>query len=340
MNHTHAPSDKAEVTSDSATSASSSSSTVTHCCQSRYHNVTWAAVLAARSSSSSSSSSSVSSSFVSLPSPALVSPSPLESSLGSIHNNNNNDNNNNDEEEEEEEDDDDDDDEFEGIPPFLRPRRNGKHRDHGTNTGTEGSNPRTALSLGTPRTPQTPSSSSAETLAQRQRRFQQEATVALAQASVNARMQLEEDRRNKRKSAIVEDIEGLKIPRQLLQEMNFAQLQVLVNDLHTQIEGLNEELVHLLIEKDDLHMGQDSMLVDVQDLNSFAQRLSEANNNKTSLGSNNNNSSLKKTTIVSSPSTTSAASRRQLWTRNPSGFRTTPSPSAQQVSVTDTVNGN
>jgi hypothetical protein len=32
------------------------------------------------------------------------------------------------------------------------------------------------------------------------------------------------------------------------------------------VAGLNEELVHLLIERDDLHMEQDSMLVDIEDL--------------------------------------------------------------------------
>ncbi|KAG7167898.1 Schwannomin-interacting protein 1-like 1, partial [Homarus americanus] len=48
--------------------------------------------------------------------------------------------------------------------------------------------------------------------------------------------------------------------------MNVAQLQVIVNDLHTQIESLNEDLVTFLMERDDLHMEQDSMLVDIEDL--------------------------------------------------------------------------
>nr|KAG5696733.1 hypothetical protein BaRGS_028853 [Batillaria attramentaria] len=93
-----------------------------------------------------------------------------------------------------------------------------------------------------------------ESVAERQQRLQQEAKVALAQASNMARMQLEVERQTKKKSPIA-DI-----------EMNLAHLQVLVNDLHSQIESLNEELVHLLIERDDLHMEQDSMLVDIEDL--------------------------------------------------------------------------
>ncbi|XP_076454372.1 uncharacterized protein LOC143289262 isoform X2 [Babylonia areolata] len=113
-----------------------------------------------------------------------------------------------------------------------------------------------------------------ESIAERQQRLQQEARMALAQASNMARMQLEVERKTKKKSPIA-DIVGvpelgdgrrLKLSRKLLQEMNLAQLQVLVNDLHSQIESLNEELVHLLMERDDLHMEQDSMLVDIEDL--------------------------------------------------------------------------
>ncbi|XP_070173018.1 serine-rich adhesin for platelets-like [Littorina saxatilis] len=138
-----------------------------------------------------------------------------------------------------------------------------------------------------------------ESPAERQQRLQQEARMALAQASTMARMQLEVERKTKKKSPIAQIVgvpelgEGrgrMKISRKLLYEMNLAQLQVLVNDLHTQIENLNEELVHLLIERDDLHMEQDSQLVDIEDLTSFAQHMSETNNNKST--QNNRNSSV------------------------------------------------
>jgi len=48
--------------------------------------------------------------------------------------------------------------------------------------------------------------------------------------------------------------------------MNIGQLQVIVNDLHCQIEAHNEELVNLLMERDSLSMEQDSVLVDIEDL--------------------------------------------------------------------------
>nr|CAD7256410.1 unnamed protein product [Timema shepardi] len=60
-----------------------------------------------------------------------------------------------------------------------------------------------------------------------------------------------------------------RVSRQILTEMNLAQLQVIVNDLHTQIEVLNENLVKFLMDRDDLHMEQDSMLVDIEDLTRY-----------------------------------------------------------------------
>ncbi|XP_025080171.1 schwannomin-interacting protein 1-like isoform X2 [Pomacea canaliculata] len=93
-----------------------------------------------------------------------------------------------------------------------------------------------------------PSAQEHESLLERQQRLQQEARIALAQASNMARMQLEVERQTKKKSPIA-DIVGLpeladgrtiKLSRKVLLEMNLAQLQVLVNDLHTQIESLNE----------------------------------------------------------------------------------------------------
>ncbi|XP_037075795.1 schwannomin-interacting protein 1-like isoform X2 [Pollicipes pollicipes] len=122
-----------------------------------------------------------------------------------------------------------------------------------------------------------------------QAQLQTEARLALAQAKQMARMQMEIERQS-RKSPISDVVRlafqkiGVPFPdgrrrvsRQLLTEMNIAQLQVIVNDFHTRIEGLNEALVRYLMERDEQHMEQDSKLVHIEDLTSyFGQKHQEA----------------------------------------------------------------
>lgn len=116
----------------------------------------------------------------------------------------------------------------------------------------------------------------------RQARLQTEARLALAQAKDRARLQMEAERHRAQTSPITQMLRdslnkvGIKFPedrrrlsRQMLTDMNVAQLQVIVNDLHTQIEILNESLVKLLMERDELHMSQDSMLVDIEDITRY-----------------------------------------------------------------------
>ncbi|XP_033760771.1 myb-like protein P isoform X2 [Pecten maximus] len=122
----------------------------------------------------------------------------------------------------------------------------------------------------------------------RQAQLQREAKIALAQASTMAHMQLEVEKQMKKKSPVT-DIVGLPLlgsqimswGNKPLHEMNLAQLQVLVNDLHSQIEKLNEDLVRLLMERDELHMGQDSMLVDIEDLTRRAEDKAKRFNTQT-----------------------------------------------------------
>lgn len=90
------------------------------------------------------------------------------------------------------------------------------------------------------------------------------------------------ERQKQRMSPITElvhktlDKVGMKIPedkrrmsRQMLTVMNVAQLQIIVNELHTYIETLNEALVKYLMDRDDLHMKQDSMLIDIEDITRY-----------------------------------------------------------------------
>ncbi|EFA04405.1 Schwannomin-interacting protein 1-like Protein [Tribolium castaneum] len=135
----------------------------------------------------------------------------------------------------------------------------------------------------------------------RQARLQTEARMALAQAKEMARMQMEIERQRQKKSPITEmvrnSLEKVGIPfpeekrrlsRQILTEMNVAQLQVIVNDLHTQIETLNESLVKFLMDRDDLHMEQDSMLVDIEDLTRYLGAKEQVFKEQTLAPSNNN----------------------------------------------------
>lgn len=60
-----------------------------------------------------------------------------------------------------------------------------------------------------------------------------------------------------------------RLSRQILTDMNLTQLQIIVNEFHSQIESLNEQLVKHLMDRDDLHMSQDAMLVDIEDLTRY-----------------------------------------------------------------------
>ncbi|PZC82458.1 hypothetical protein B5X24_HaOG210499 [Helicoverpa armigera] len=112
--------------------------------------------------------------------------------------------------------------------------------------------------------------------------LQTEARIALAQAKEMARIQMERERRSRAVSPVTEMLrrsmqkanaplapDRRRVSRQLLTDMNIAQLQVIVNELHSQIESLNDTLVKMLMARDELHMGQDSMLVDIEDLTRY-----------------------------------------------------------------------
>ncbi|XP_040570573.1 schwannomin-interacting protein 1 [Lepeophtheirus salmonis] len=51
-----------------------------------------------------------------------------------------------------------------------------------------------------------------------------------------------------------------------LSTLNLATLQVVVNNNHSQIQAFNEELVQLLLEKDELSIEQEGQLLDIEDL--------------------------------------------------------------------------
>ncbi|XP_026138776.1 schwannomin-interacting protein 1 isoform X1 [Carassius auratus] len=168
--------------------------------------------------------------------------------------------------------------------------------DSGSDKDSDADDSRTETSLDTPLSPMSKQSSSysdrdtteddSESLEDmdflsRQKKLQAEAKLALAMAKPMAKMQVEVEKQNRKKSPVVDllphmpHISECLMKRSLkptdLRDMTLGQLQVIVNDLHSQIEGLNEELVQLLLMRDELHMEQDAMLVDIEDLTRHAQ---------------------------------------------------------------------
>ncbi|RWS24653.1 uncharacterized protein B4U80_01964, partial [Leptotrombidium deliense] len=99
-----------------------------------------------------------------------------------------------------------------------------------------------------------------------------EARAVLFHAKKWSKFKMHFEQMNKKRSSI----NGLldlplkgKWKKQDLFNLGVSQLQLIVNDFHTQIETLNDMLVKLLLERDELHMEQDSILVDVEDLTVF-----------------------------------------------------------------------
>ncbi|XP_064159345.1 schwannomin-interacting protein 1 isoform X1 [Anguilla rostrata] len=168
--------------------------------------------------------------------------------------------------------------------------------DSGSDKDSDADDSKTETSLDTPLSPMSKQSSSysdrdtteedCESLEDmdflsRQKKLQAEAKLALAMAKPMAKMQVEVERQNRKKSPVADLLPHLPhiseclMKRSLkptdLRGMTLGQLQVIVNDLHSQIESLNEELVQLLLIRDELHMEQDAMLVDIEDLTRHAE---------------------------------------------------------------------
>lgn len=98
-------------------------------------------------------------------------------------------------------------------------------------------------------------------------------------------MQVEMERQELEKKRTLFYVEHIGINTNDYKLLNIGQLQMIINDLHNQIEGIwiilrskfliisfsiilanNNDLVNLLIERDSLSMEQDSILVDIEDM--------------------------------------------------------------------------
>ncbi|CAF0907547.1 unnamed protein product [Adineta steineri] len=147
-----------------------------------------------------------------------------------------------------------------------------------------------------------------EDILTKQQRLKEEAKVALVLGAKMARMQVQIERRVlKKKKSPLYDIIGINtngdkpLSLRMLEDMNIGQLQIIVNDLHCQIESYNEELVKLLMDRDSLSMEQDSILVDIEDL---TKRLQERAANLSSESKRTStNGTTQRVVIVKSPTT-------------------------------------
>lgn len=105
--------------------------------------------------------------------------------------------------------------------------------------------------------------------ARKKRKIQAAARVALGQCKQVARRQMVLERQKRSAESPLRKLLGVdnsEINRKLLDGFNVATLQVIVNDFREKIECYNNELVQMLMEKDELQNEQDSMLMDMEDV--------------------------------------------------------------------------
>jgi len=97
--------------------------------------------------------------------------------------------------------------------------------------------------------------------------------LVLARESSKIKIQDVINRRKKLMNKNLFNLLGLpqetKLNRHTVSKLNNAQLQLIQNDYLAQIKGLNEELVTLLVKKDDLTMEQDALMTDIEDLSEY-----------------------------------------------------------------------
>ncbi|TKR80534.1 hypothetical protein L596_014596 [Steinernema carpocapsae] len=109
--------------------------------------------------------------------------------------------------------------------------------------------------------------------------LEKETRMMLEKAKETAKMQMELEKRGSQTSLEAEASarKPKKLCRMQLSRMPVSQLRDMVNDLNSRIDVENSELVKLLIERDGLHMEQDSMLVDIEDLVQHSNNLDSLN---------------------------------------------------------------
>eukprot|EP00057_Strongylocentrotus_purpuratus_P025755 XP_011680229.1 PREDICTED: uncharacterized protein DDB_G0283697 isoform X4 [Strongylocentrotus purpuratus] len=109
--------------------------------------------------------------------------------------------------------------------------------------------------------------------------LQEEARIAWSKAEPLAKLQMELERQQRKSSPssalchlsglgdLPISLLGKRFQYKTLSRMNVSKLQIILNDLHSQIERLNEDLVQCLLARDSHKREQESRLIDIEDLN-------------------------------------------------------------------------
>nr|CAH8874314.1 unnamed protein product [Trichobilharzia regenti] len=112
------------------------------------------------------------------------------------------------------------------------------------------------------------------------KRFQSETQIAVVQVPKISAMQAEVERMkipslspNVAKLLRI-DLKRFRMCKNELIKFSASQLEVIMNDLHARIEGLNDSLMLLLVERDDLHLEQGGKMVALEDIKSWIKELS------------------------------------------------------------------
>uniref|UniRef100_A0A182JGT0 SCHIP-1 domain-containing protein n=1 Tax=Anopheles atroparvus TaxID=41427 RepID=A0A182JGT0_ANOAO len=116
----------------------------------------------------------------------------------------------------------------------------------------------------------------------KQAKLQIEARMALCQAKDMAHMQMEIEKRSLPLSPVTQVIhtavekaghclaaDKRRLSRYYLTRLNVPQLRTILLELQCHAEVLNEELVQLLMERDELHISQDATLIEIEDLSRY-----------------------------------------------------------------------
>uniref|UniRef100_A0A095AM44 Schwannomin-interacting protein 1 n=3 Tax=Schistosoma TaxID=6181 RepID=A0A095AM44_SCHHA len=112
------------------------------------------------------------------------------------------------------------------------------------------------------------------------KRFQTETQIAIIQVPKISAMQAEVERT--KISSITPNIATLlrvdyrkfQISKEELIQFSIFQLKVIMNDLHSRIESLNNSLMLSLVERDELHLEQGGKLIALEDIKSWIKELS------------------------------------------------------------------